>query len=204
LFIVHISDGILSLPTSIGGYAIAVGISALSVRKMRMDEVPKVSVVTAVFFAASLIHIPIGPTSVHLILNGLAGVILGWSAFVSIFFGLALQSILLQHGGITAIGVNACVMGLPAFAAYGIFRARLLTRVKYREAAFGAIAGAAAVLLAAMLLALVLITTGEEFLPIAKLAALAHIPVIVVEGIIVGFCTAFLARVKPEILERHK
>ena len=199
----HISDGVLSTPVSIGGYAIAIGISALSARKMRMDEVPKVSVVTAVFFVASLIHIPIGPTSVHLILNGLAGVILGWSAFVSIFFGLILQSVLLQHGGITAIGANACMMGLPAFAAYGIFKIRLLTRFRHREAIFGAIAGTAGVLLAAILLALALIMAGEEFLGIAKLAVVAHIPVMVVEGIIVGFCAAFLARVKPEILEGH-
>jgi cobalt/nickel transport system permease protein len=199
----HISDGVLSTPVSIGGYAIAIGISALSARKMRMDEVPKVSVVTAVFFVASLIHIPIGPTSVHLILNGLTGVILGWSAFISIFFGLIFQSILLQHGGITVIGVNACIMGLPAFAAYGIFKVRLLTRFRHREAVFGAIAGAVAVLMAAILLALALITAGEEFLGIAKLAVVAHIPVIAVEGIIVGFCAAFLTRVKPEILEGH-
>jgi cobalt/nickel transport system permease protein len=200
----HISDGVLSIPVSIGGYALAVGISALSVRKMHLEDVPKISVVTAVFFVASLIHIPIGPTSVHLILNGLAGVILGFSAFVSIFLGLILQSLLLQHGGITAIGVNACMMGIPAFAAYGIFKARLLTRFRYREAAFGAMAGAVAVLLASILLALALITTGEEFLTVAKLAVLAHIPVMVVEGIIIGFCTAFLARVKPEILEGRR
>jgi cobalt/nickel transport system permease protein len=200
----HISDGVLSIPVSIGGYVVAVGISALSVRKMHLENVPKVSVVTAVFFVASLIHIPIGPTSVHLILNGLAGVILGFSAFVSIFLGLILQSLLLQHGGITAIGVNACMMGLPAFVAYGIFKARLLTRFRYREAAFGAMAGAAAVLLASVLLALALITTGKEFLTVAKLAVLAHIPVMVVEGIIIGFCAAFLARVKPEILEGRK
>lgn len=200
----HISDGVLSTPVSIGGYVVAVGISALSVRKMHLEDVPKISVVTAVFFVASLIHIPIGPTSVHLILNGLAGVILGFSAFVSIFLGLILQSLLLQHGGITAIGVNACMMGLPAFVAYGIFKARLLTRFRYREAAFGAMAGAVAVLLASILLALALITTGEEFLTVAKLAVLAHIPVMVVEGIIIGFCTAFLARVKPEILEGRR
>ena len=200
----HISDGVLSTPVSIGGYVVAVGISALSVRKMHLEDVPKISVVTAVFFVASLIHIPIGPTSIHLILNGLAGVILGFSAFVSIFLGLILQSLLLQHGGITAIGVNACMMGLPAFVAYGIFKARLLTRFRYREAAFGAMAGAVAVLLASILLALALITTGEEFLTVAKLAVLAHIPVMVVEGIIIGFCTAFLARVKPEILEGRR
>ena len=96
------------------------------------------------------------------------------------------------------------MMGLPAFVAYGIFKARLLTRFRYREAAFGAMAGAAAVLLASVLLALALITTGKEFLTVAKLAVLVHIPVMVVEGVIIGFCAAFLARVKPEILEGQK
>ena len=95
------------------------------------------------------------------------------------------------------------MMGLPAFAAYGVFRARLLTRFRHKEAAFGATAGAAAVLMAAILLALALMTAGEEFLSIAKLAVVAHIPIIIVEGIVVGFCAAFLARVKPEILEGH-
>lgn len=32
---------------------------------------------TAAFFVASLIHVPIGPTSVHLLLNGLLGVVVG-------------------------------------------------------------------------------------------------------------------------------
>ena len=54
-----------------------------------------------------------------------------------------------------------------------------------------------------ILLAVALITTGEEFLGVAKLAVVAHIPIVIVEGIIVGFCVAFLARVKPEILEGH-
>ena len=95
-------------------------------------------------------------------------------------------------------------MGLPALAAYGIFRIRLLTGYRHREAVFGAIAGSAAVVLASLLLAVALITTGQEFLSIAKLAVLAHIPVMVVEGIIIGFCAAFLSRVKPEILGEQR
>ena len=197
----HISDGVLSTPVCVGGYVVAVGIAALSARKMRLDDVPKISVVTAVFFVASLIHVPIGPTSVHLILNGLAGIILGWSAFVSIFIGITLQAILFQHGGITTIGVNSCVMGLPAFAALGIFRLRSVVRFKHSEAIFGAIAGASGVLIAAVFLALVLVTTGSQFVRIAKLALLAHIPVMIIEGVIVGFAVAFIARVKPELLE---
>ena len=42
----------------------------------------------------------------HLILNGLLGMLLGWAAFPSIFVALMLQAILFQYGGITVLGVN--------------------------------------------------------------------------------------------------
>jgi cobalt/nickel transport system permease protein len=35
---------------------------------------------------------------------------------------------------------------------------------------------------------------------VAKLILLAHLPVMIIEGIITLFCVAFLARVKPELL----
>ncbi|MEK6538161.1 MAG: energy-coupling factor ABC transporter permease, partial [Nitrospirota bacterium] len=73
----HIADGILSAPVLAVGFVGTVVIAAATMRKMDLDEIPKVSVMAAVFFVANLIHIPIGPTSIHFILNGLVGVILG-------------------------------------------------------------------------------------------------------------------------------
>jgi cobalt/nickel transport system permease protein len=58
------------------------------------------------FFVASLIHVPFGPTSVHLLIPGLVGAMLGPSAFLSIGLGLLLQSLLFQFGGITALGAK--------------------------------------------------------------------------------------------------
>ena len=103
----HISDGVLSAPVLISGFVGTAAITAATIRKMDLEEIPKISVITAVFFVASLIKIPAGPTSVHLILNGLVGVILGWRAFPAILLGLILQALLFGHGGVTAIGVNA-------------------------------------------------------------------------------------------------
>jgi cobalt/nickel transport system permease protein len=37
---------------------------------------------------ASLIHVPIGPSNAHLILNGLVGLLLGWGAFPAILVAL--------------------------------------------------------------------------------------------------------------------
>jgi cobalt/nickel transport system permease protein len=197
----HISEGVLAPQVWIGGYVVAGGIAAATIKKMHPDELPKISVITSVFFVASLIHIPLGPTSVHLILIGLVGVVLGWASFVSIILGLTLQALLFQHGGITPLGANACMMGIPALCAYGIFSLRKRVSIKYREAVFGAVAGAVAIILAGIFLALLLALSGEEFYGVAKMALAAHIPIMIIEGAVTGFTAAFLAKVKPEILE---
>jgi len=200
----HISDGVLSAPVWIGGYVISAAIVAITTKKMRPEEIPKTAIMTSVFFVASLIHVPIGPTSVHLILNGLIGMILGPFAFTSIFLGLALQAILFQHGGITTIGVNSVIMGLPALFAYKIFDLHQKFHFKSNVAIFGALAGASGILLGVFILALLLITTGSEFVGVAKLALLAHLPVIIIEAMLTGFIASFLKTVKPELLERGK
>ncbi len=197
----HVSDGVLSAPVWIGGYAAAATIIAATIKKIKVDNMPRVAVMTSAFFVASLIRVPLGPTSVHLVLSGLVGIILGPAAFISIFVGLVLQAFLFQHGGITTIGINAIMMGTPAFLAYEIFNLRKNFSFEANEFIFGALAGASGVLLGILILALTLVATGNEFMEMARYAALAHLPVIVLEAIITGFIASFLARVKPEILE---
>ena len=200
----HISDGILPPAIWIGGCVVTAGISAVSLRKMDADDVPKVAVVTASFFVASLLHLKFGPTSVHLILNGFAGVLLGPMAFVSILVGLALQAFLFGHGGITSLGANALMMGLPALAAYQLFRLHSKFNFKSNDFLFGFLAGFLGVFFGTIILAALLAISGEEFFGVAKLAAIAHLPVMIIEGIITGFVVLFLKRVKPEILEGSK
>ena len=200
----HISDGILSTPVWVGGYIVSAVIVAVTTKKMQPEDIPKTAIMTSVFFVASLIHVPIGPTSVHLILNGLIGMILGPFAFTSIFLGLILQTLLFQHGGITTIGVNSVMMGLPALLAYKIFDIHKRFHFKLNVAVFGTLAGACGIFLASLILALLLITTGSEFIGVAKLALLMHLPVIIIEAILTGFIALFLMKVKPDLLERRK
>ena len=89
----HISDGLLPAPVAISGYAITGFATWYSLRQInRQSEptqgIPKASLLTAAFFVASSIHIPVPPTSLHLILNGLLGVVLGYYAFPAILIGL--------------------------------------------------------------------------------------------------------------------
>ncbi|MBE9592024.1 MAG: energy-coupling factor ABC transporter permease, partial [Proteobacteria bacterium] len=63
----HISEGILSAPVLITGAGLTVTAVGYSLKKMEHKEVPKVAILSSVFFVASLIHVPVGPSSVHLI-----------------------------------------------------------------------------------------------------------------------------------------
>ena len=94
----HISEGVLSGPVLLSGAALAVAGTAIGLKKLDYDQVAKVGMLSAAFFVASLIHVPIGPSNAHLILNGLVGLLLGWAAFPAILVALVLQAVLFQFG----------------------------------------------------------------------------------------------------------
>lgn len=122
LLAVHISDGILSAPWQAAGFAGAAVLIVLGMWRIRDEEIPRIALLTAAFFVASSIHVPVGNvTSVHLLLNGLVGVVLGRRAGLAVAVGLLLQVALLQHGGWLTLGVNTCIMGLPALLAWQLF-----------------------------------------------------------------------------------
>jgi cobalt/nickel transport system permease protein len=123
IFAVHISDGVLTTPWAAAGFALAALLVGLASWRIRDDEIPRVAILTAAFFVSSLIHIRVGPTSIHLLLTGLVGVMLGRRAALAIAVGLLLQMMLINHGGWTTLGVNTCVMTLPALFCWLLFRA---------------------------------------------------------------------------------
>ena len=195
----HISDGVLPTTVSIGSYLISAGLVTWSARRTKTEELPKVAVVSAAFFVAALIHVPFGPTSVHLLLPGLTGALLGCSAFLAIALGLLLQSLLFQFGGLTALGANALMMGIPALFCGWLF-ALVRSRAQARQALLGGLIGALGSGLAALFLALLLMSGGEDFFGVAKIALAAHVPVFIVEGVVSFFTIGFLIKVKPELL----
>ena len=122
LWAVHIADGVLSMPWLVAGWLVAALLTAVAARRVREEEIPRIALLTAAFFVASSIHVKLGMTSVHLLLNGLVGVILGRRAPLAILIGVTLQALLVAHGGLTTIGVNTCVQAIPALAGWGLFR----------------------------------------------------------------------------------
>ncbi|GAA6164052.1 cobalt transporter CbiM [Pelagimonas sp. KU-00592-HH] len=195
----HIVDGALSNPVVIGGAVAAVGGIAMGLRSLDLDRIPTAGVLSASFFVASLIHVPIGPSSVHLILNGLAGLLLGWAAFPALFIGLLLQAVFFGFGGLTVLGVNAVNIAFPAVVAGLLFSGMIGRGSPVQGAIWGAIGGAFAIAATTAMVAVSLALTGDEFLPAAKLVFFAHIPVMVVEAVLTGFAVLLARKVKPEL-----
>jgi cobalt/nickel transport system permease protein len=240
---------------------------------VRDEEIPRIALLTAAFFVASLVHVRVGPTSVHLLLNGLVGVLLGGRAALAIGVGLALQALLIGHGGYNTLGVNTCILALPALLCGALFRrlhalpgltrpagrlftvggcgllwflcaaySLLLLRGGWRQLGYaealaagesvfhpltlalgllfaaavawaearlenapefplGLLVGLLSVLLTVALGCAVLLLGGETVWPVPVLVwVVAHLPVAVVEGAVLGCAVGFLAKVKPDLL----
>ncbi len=212
----HVPDGLLPAKISIGGYAIASLATWYSLRQIHRysnpeENVPKASLLIAAFFLASLIHIPIPPASVHLVLNGMLGAVLGYYAFPAILIGLFFQAVMFGHGGLTTLGVNACMMGLPALLAGYIFHQRYLFSKSlgknFSTPFFAFLAGAIGLgISAAIFFSLVITNMPADLDANAEKTAiyglmLAHIPLMAIEGMFTTMLVAFLQRVKPELLE---
>ena len=214
----HISDGLLGAPVAISGYAITGLATWYSLRQINRQPdptqgIPKASLLTAAFFVASSIHIPFPPTSLHLILNGLLGVVLGYYAFPAVLIGLFFQAVMLGHGGLSTLGINAVIVGIPALLIYHLFCWRSFVERYFNKRVttgiFAFLAGALGVALTVILFfGLVVSTfgTGENAGSdrVATLGlVLAHIPLMILEGIFTSFVVLFLQQAKPQLLERN-
>lgn len=197
----HIPDGVVSLPVLIVGAAVTVGGCAVGLRRLTPERIPRTALLAAAFFVASLIHVPLGPSSVHLLLCGLVGAVLGWAAFPAIVVALALQAVMFGFGGIAVLGVNAMNMAVPAVLCGGMFdRVRRRWSDPRQLALAGGVCGALGVLLTAVAVAAALAASGRAFVPAARLVVLAHLPVAAVEAAVGAAVVGFVARVRPDLI----
>lgn len=195
----HISEGVLSGPVLLAGGVLTAAGTAIGLKKLDYERIARAGILSSAFFVASLIHVPVGPSSVHLILNGIVGLILGWGAFPAILVALFLQGMLFQFGGLTTLGVNTLIMALPAVICYyccGPFVQRCNGIAL--PAAFAC--GFMGICLGAVVAAAALMFTEENFMEITILMVSANIPVMLIEGLMTAFCVAFFRKVQPDLL----
>ncbi|QEK13370.1 cobalt transporter CbiM [Crassaminicella thermophila] len=208
----HIPDGMLPVSVCAVGYGITGITTGYYIKKIQMKEdpkedIPKASLTTAAFFVASLIHIPIPPTSVHLLLTGLLGILLGEYAFLSVVVSLFFQAVMFQHGGLTTLGVNAVIIGIPAVVSSFIYR----NGKKYLKNDFlafitGVIGTGFAVLL--FFLTIIYSIPAEIDAAAEKMAiyasVTAHMPLMLIEGVFTVLVIRYIKKVKPELLKENE
>ncbi|MBP0020928.1 MAG: cobalt transporter CbiM [Cyanobacteria bacterium SBLK] len=210
----HVPDGLLPHFVCLGGYALMGGLTHYSLRQIQRDKnapenMPKASLLAAAFFVASLIHIPIPPISVHLVLCGLMGAILGYYSFPAILIGLFFQAVMFQHGGLSTLGVNSLIFGIPAIASHHFFSiGKKLTGNNLLARKFLAfLTGFGGTALAAFFFAVIIALNIPADLDVRaeRTAILAffisHLVLAAIEGVFMVMILAFLERVKPELLQ---
>ena len=202
----HIADGVLSTPVVVSGIAVTGALAAYAASKTKTEELPKISLLTGVFFVVSLASLPLpGPTCVHPMLAAFLGILLGTKAVIAILVGLGLQTLLLQYGGITTLGINTLMVAVPA-----LFSAQLFHMMKSTVPSIfkrGAIAGVVATVLVGIILATVMYFSderyGEGYLSLVNMVLLTHLVLaLVVEAPVTGFALRYLEKARPSLLKR--
>lgn len=195
----HISEGILSLPVLLSGWGSTALLLTLTLRHSTSRQLPRIAVLSSVFFLASLIRIPLGASSVHFTLLGVMGIVLGWSAFPAIFIALALQALLFQFGGLLSLGVNATIMGGATLLGC-VPLTPWLRRAGRLLPGSAFLCGALPIIIATALVFLALTLSHAALASTATLLVVANLPLALLEGGITLFAVMFLRRVAPELL----
>ena len=191
----HISEGVLSAPVLLAGWAVTAPAVAAILWRVRQSEIPRIACFSALFFVASFVHLPVGVSSMHLMLSGLVGAFLGSRAILAIFVALFLQGVFFGFGGLSVLGVNTAVIGFPAILG-GLFAAAAKAQeLKVRmQKIYLFLAGFVPIVCSMLLLDLVLFISGREFFAIATLISLEGAILAVLEGIITLFALSFIAK----------
>ena len=210
----HLPDGLVSPTVTIIGFLITIIFWVVCFKKVKLSEqqVPMMGLLTALFFAAMMINIPlIGPTTAHLLGGAAVGLILGpFAGLLSMSIILVLQALLFGDGGLLALGVNVLNIGvIGVFIPCIVFLAlNKLFKPKLGLGLFGAIFISAFL---GDLLAAIAAGTAVGLSPLSPwyglsvaLPAMAinHSIIGVIEGIVTVALIATLLKLRPDVLEK--
>ncbi len=133
----------------------------------------------------------------------MAGLFLGWAVFPAFLIALLLQVLFFSFGGFAVLGVNLCVMALPAVAAHYLLRGYLQPDMGFMAKLFtgvgaGVIGVGGAGALASLVLAL---DGGKHYQDLIALLLLSHLPVFVLDSIISYGVISLLGKMYPAALQ---
>ena len=209
----HMSDALVSTPVALTGVAVAVGLLATAGKEIKERDnssiIPLMGVLGAFIFAAQMINFAIPGTgsSGHVIGGVLLAAFLGpWAAFVTIASVLIIQCLVFADGGLLALGCNLINMGaMTTLVAYPlIYKPIVGHSTNPWRITLGAVCACTVGLeLGACLVTLETVLSGVSALKwnqFLSIMALIHLPIGIVEGIATAAVLAFVARMRPDLL----
>lgn len=199
----HIPDGVLSTPVLIGGGVAAAAAIGLALRRVDEQDIPRVAILSAAFFALSLFSVPIGPSSIHMLMGGLMGLILGPAIFPAVFAALLLQATMFGFGGLTTLGVNTFNIALPGALLGMAFAPAVARATPARAALLAGLCSALCVAATGLMVAASLALSSSDYLFSAKVMIATYLPLMGIEAAIAASCVSFVKRVKPDLLAPH-
>lgn len=195
----HISDGVLSLETTVIVSSVCALALFKAIKELKNEDISLTAVASAMFFIASFIHIPFGVTQIHLILLGVIGILISWNSFVAIFVALFLQALLLGYGGISSLGVNLFIMAAPAVIIYYIYHLGFVKKLNDKIKYF--LVGFLGTFFATLFLSFILYFSKDEYNYAAYSIFTVNIVTMIIEGIVSMFLLLFIKKVYPQILK---
>ncbi|REF32031.1 energy-coupling factor ABC transporter permease [Calidifontibacter indicus] len=208
----HVPDGFLDLPTSVGTGAVAVVGVGLALRGARRElseaAAPLAGLVAVFVFAAQMLNFPVGAgTSGHLLGGALAAILVGpYTATLALTVVLLVQALMFADGGITALGTNITLMGLVGvWSGWFVFRGVQAVLPKRRSsvppAAF--VAAALSVPIAALTFTGLYAIGGEAPIPLGKLAVAMlgwHLLIGLGEALITTLAVSSVLTARPDLV----
>ncbi len=199
----HLQDGVLSAPVLAGGAVLAAAGVGWGLRRLDEAAIPRTAVLAAAFFALSLVAVPLGPTSVHLVLGGLMGLVLGAHAFPAVAAALVLQAALFGFGGLASLGVNTVILAGPPVLVAALARPLVVRAAPPLVATAAGAAAGASVALSASLMATALRLSDAAYAPAAPLVIATNLPLMVIEAVVTASLVGFLVEARPDLLGRR-
>lgn len=208
----HVPDGILDAPTSVGTAVVAtvgVGLALRGARRELDDRTAPLAGLVALFiFASQMLKFPVAAgTSGHLLGGALAAVLIGpWTATLALTVVLLVQSLAFADGGVTALGTNVTLLGIVGVWVGWLVFVGVRAVLPKRPASVvpAAAAGALVSVPAAALVFTVLFAVGGQVpVPLERLAVAmvgVHTLIGVGEAVITALAVSSIVAVRPDLV----
>lgn len=208
----HVPDGLINAPVSVGAGVVAAAGIAVCLRGARRElddrTAPMAGLVAAFVFAVQMLNFPVASgTSGHLLGGALAAILVGpYTGALCVAVVLLVQGIFFADGGLTALGVNVVNMSLvTAVVGYLIFRGLLKVLPQGRSSIVGSAFMAALISVPVSSFAFVGFyalggTTDVSLGAVATAMVGVHVLIGIGEAIITALTVGSIVAVRPDLI----